>query len=116
PLSRTASMVFDTRGRLTTQTEALGDALQRSVLNTWNLANQLATTRDAGGNWTTYTRDGMGRDTGPTDPLGNRKKNIFDLAGQQTVSRDELGQVVQQTLNSRGWVTQTQDQLGNVVT
>jgi RHS repeat-associated protein len=118
PLGNQTSTVYDTfsRGLVAQSIEAVGSAVQRSTVPSYDAAGRITATRDALGWVGKTTFDPVGRATGTADALGNKALSAFDRAGQSTASRDQLGFASQSKYNLRGWATSSTDAAGNVTT
>jgi RHS repeat-associated protein len=118
PLGNQTSTVYDvfSRGLAAQSIEAVGSAVQRSAVPSYDAAGRTTATRDADG-WVNKTAfDPVSRASGTTDALGNKTLAAYDLAGQSTASRNQLGNQPGDKYNLRGWVTSSTDALGNVTT
>jgi RHS repeat-associated protein len=112
------SVVYDgfKRGLVSSSVEAIGTAVQRTTLDSYDNAGQETGSRDANGWWTTNGRDAVGRETSTTDARGAIHLTQYDLAGEVTSTRDALGDLTQDFYNLRGWLTKTIDATGAVST
>jgi RHS repeat-associated protein len=102
---------YDANGRALVDVtlEAQGTGIERTTLSRYNNAGQLDGSRDAGGGWTTFTLDPVGRVIKTTDALGGTTARYFDIGGQLLESRDQLGNRTRYAYNNRGWITQVTD-------
>ena len=75
--------------------------------NTYDSAGRLTTVTDALGNSTNYVYDELGRRTTITDALGNQTSFVYNNLGQRTQSSDALGRITNFEYNDLGNLIKT---------
>ncbi|MDE7300274.1 MAG: InlB B-repeat-containing protein, partial [Lachnospiraceae bacterium] len=112
-LGNTATSVYDSRGRLIEQYDALGSLVGR---NTYDADGRQLCGEDALGNRTTYDYDADGNLISTTDPLGNVTANTWDARGNLTSVTDPLGNTTSYTYDARGQLVTATTPSGSVST
>src|SRR5687768_4566444 len=95
------------RGLVTAVVQGTGGATgpqARTVSSTFNAAGQLIERSQPDGYEHTFVLDSMGRAIEATNPLGDKRRNVYNPAGELTDRRDELGFWTHIDYNERGWV------------
>jgi RHS repeat-associated protein len=93
------------QGRVTSQTQAAGTALEAITTFDYDEAGNLATLTDPIGNQTQSTFDADGNELTTTDSLGRTTTRTFDGNGRVTSVEDPLGRVTVMTYNGFGDLT-----------
>jgi YD repeat-containing protein len=103
-----AAVQYDASGRMTSQTDALGDSVGQSydlVYNTEIVTDQL-------GNATTYVFDDRGNVTSITNPLGATTSYVFDGDNNILATTVAGGDIVSYTYDTDGNTLSVTDPLG----
>jgi RHS repeat-associated protein len=101
--------VYDTAGKVTTMTNALGFVESY----TYDANGNMATKTDARGKLWTYTHDAAGRKTSETTPLGHTTTYIYDLFGRPLAVKNHLNQQTIYLYDLAGHLLRVEDPLGN---
>jgi len=101
---------FDDQGRLTSNTDALGNKVQK----TFDPATLSETVVDATGKTTNLTYDNQGNVMSVKDPLGAVRSFMYDSTNNALTVTDPLGKVLTRVFDDRGNIISMTDPLGNV--
>jgi RHS repeat-associated protein len=112
PFGNTTTYVFDPRGNVVSQIDALAGVTAR----TYDANNNLLSETDPEGNTTAYTYDSRGNKLSETDGEGNTKTYTYNARNDILSETDALGNITNYTYDAKGNLTRRQDALGNVTT
>jgi RHS repeat-associated protein len=101
---------FDAQGRLTSNTDALGNTIQK----TYDPATLSESVVDAAGKTTNLTYDDRGNVISVKDPLGAVRSFTYDSENNALTVTDPLGKVLKRVFDDRGNIVSMKDPLGKV--
>ena len=107
-----ATFTYDSLGRQTTSTNALGFG----STTVYNDVSQVVSQTNELGHTSTSSYDEVGRMVESSDPLGNTSESEYDLAGRMSAQIDPLGNRTEFAYDDAGRQTTVTDPAGKVAT